>query len=51
MDPFIRQFGEYNAKTNTYAIPAYFLSFMNSERGSRSQGSADGTDADYPIHA
>jgi hypothetical protein len=34
MDPFIRQFGEYNAKTKTYAIPAYFLSFMNSERGS-----------------
>ncbi|WWD00014.1 hypothetical protein V866_006922 [Kwoniella sp. B9012] len=30
MNPFIRQFGEYNPKTKSYAIPAYFLSLMNS---------------------
>jgi MFS family permease len=48
MDPFIRQFGEYNAKTKTYAIPAYFLSFMNSERGSGIQAATVGTGADYP---
>lgn len=30
MDSFSEQFGEYNAKTHKYAIPAYFLSYLNS---------------------
>jgi hypothetical protein len=31
MDPFIRQFGDYNPTTKTYAIPSWLLSLLNSE--------------------
>lgn len=31
MDPFIRQFGDYNASTKTYAIPSWLLSLLNSD--------------------
>jgi SP family sugar:H+ symporter-like MFS transporter len=30
MIPYKKQFGEYNPETKTYAIPAYFLSLLNS---------------------
>lgn len=30
MAPYKKQFGEYNTKTNTYAIQPYFLSLLNS---------------------
>jgi MFS transporter, SP family, sugar:H+ symporter len=30
MVPYKKQFGDYDAKTKTYAIPSYFLSLLNS---------------------
>ncbi len=30
MLPYKKQFGDYDPKTNTYAIPTYFLSLLNS---------------------
>jgi len=30
MDAFDKQFGEYSSATKTWAIPAYFLSLLNS---------------------
>lgn len=30
MTAFVKQFGDYNARTGTYAISTYFLSLLNS---------------------